>query len=140
MTSRIGTAYTMPRAIFIWPFTRAVDLLYDRIGLCKVLDLLNSSNKVAQTLKRVTSLAFCNLIGLPRSWRTNLKRYRQSPRPSLRVFILKELNAVEGAVWSRLRYSRVFCCLQAVALTSLMTFDPRCALDLLDLSPSLSVT
>ena len=29
------------------------------------------------------------------------KRYRhaQSPRPSLYVFILTELNAVEGAVW-----------------------------------------
>ena len=29
------------------------------------------------------------------------KRYRQSPRSSLRVFILKELNAVEGEVWFR---------------------------------------
>jgi hypothetical protein len=27
------------------------------------------------------------------------KRYRQSPRPSLRMFILKELNAAVGAVW-----------------------------------------
>ena len=29
------------------------------------------------------------------------KRNRQSPRPSFRVFFLKELNAVEGAVWFR---------------------------------------
>ena len=27
------------------------------------------------------------------------KWYRESPRPSLRVFILKELNAAKGAVW-----------------------------------------
>ena len=32
-------AHTMQKAIqliFVWPFTRAVDLLYDRISLCKV--------------------------------------------------------------------------------------------------------
>ena len=70
----------------------------------KYLELLNSSNKVdlvAQTFKRVTSLALCNLIGAPRSWRMDPKRYRQSPRPSLRVFILKEPNAAEGEVWFR---------------------------------------
>ena len=29
------------------------------------------------------------------------KPYRHSPRPSLRVFILKELNTAEGEVWLR---------------------------------------
>ena len=39
VTSCIGPAHTMPRAsqlIFIWPFRRAVDFLYDRISLYKV--------------------------------------------------------------------------------------------------------
>ena len=37
-TSRIGPAHTMPRAsqlIFIWPFTRVMNILYNRISLCK---------------------------------------------------------------------------------------------------------
>ena len=42
VTSHIGRAHMMPRAshgqlIFVWPFIRAVDLLYDQISLCKVL-------------------------------------------------------------------------------------------------------
>ena len=44
------------------------------VAFVKYLELLNSSNKVdlvAQTFKYVTSLAFCNLIGLPKSWRTD---------------------------------------------------------------------
>ena len=39
VTSHVGSTHMMPRAsqlIFIWPFTRAMDLLYDRISLCKV--------------------------------------------------------------------------------------------------------
>ena len=39
VTSRVGPAHTMPQAsqlIFIWPFTRAVDLVYDRVSHCKV--------------------------------------------------------------------------------------------------------
>ena len=51
----------------------------------KYLGLVNLSNEadlVAQTFKYVTSYAFCNLIGPPKSWRTDPKRYRQSPRPS----------------------------------------------------------
>ena len=84
----------MPRAsqlIFIWPFTRAMDLLYDRISLVKYLELLNSSNKVDlvisgrsdQTFKRVTSLAFCNLIGPPKSWRTDPKQYSRAVSQTL---------------------------------------------------------
>ncbi len=34
-------------------------------------------------------------------WIQNGIRQSQSPRPSLLVFILKELNAVEGEVWFR---------------------------------------
>ena len=63
---------------------------------------LNSKSKVdlvGQEFKRVTSLMFCNLIGVLRLWRMDLKWYGQSPRPSLHIFIPKELNAVEGAVW-----------------------------------------
>ena len=72
-----------------------------KLAFIKYLDLglLNSSNKVdlvAQSFKCVTSLSFCNLIGPPKSWRTDPKRYGQSPRLSLRVFILKELNAACG--------------------------------------------
>ena len=42
-----------------------------------------------------------NQISPPRCWRRDSKRYRQLARPSLRVFILKELNAAVGAVWLR---------------------------------------
>ena len=41
------------------------------------------------------------MSGPPKSWHTDPKQYRQSPRPSLRVFTLQELNAAEGAVWFR---------------------------------------
>ena len=50
-----------------------------------------------EVFKYVTSSTFCNLIGAPRSWRTDSFWYRQSARPSLRVFILKELNAAGGS-------------------------------------------
>ena len=63
----------------------------------ELLNLTNKVDLVAQTFKSVTSFVFCNLIGAPRSWCTDPKRYRQSPRPSLRVFILKELNAAGGS-------------------------------------------
>ena len=44
------------------------------------------------------SNSYCNImIGLPKSWRTDSKWYRQSSRPSLHVFILQELNTAEGA-------------------------------------------
>ena len=64
----------------------------------KYLELVKQSRygRSIQTFKRVMSLVFCNLIGPPRSWHTDPKRYRQSPRPSFCVFILKELNAAEG--------------------------------------------
>ena len=70
----------------------------------KYPELLNSKSKVdlvGQEFKHVTSLTFCNLIGALRPWRMDLKWYGQSPRPSLHIFIPKELNAVEGAVWYR---------------------------------------
>ena len=67
-------------------------------------ELLNSKRKVnlvVQEFKCVMPLAFCNLIGPPRLVHVDRKWYRQSPTPSLRVFILKELNAVVGTVWYR---------------------------------------
>ena len=61
-------------------------------------ELLKKVDLVVQKFKCETSLAFCNLIGPPRSVRVDPRRYRQSPRPSLLVFILEELNAEVGAV------------------------------------------
>ena len=94
------------------PASNALFLLLSKLKAFSTIELaferypevLNSKRKVdlvVQDFKRVTSLAFCNLIGPPRSVRADLKWYRQSPRPSLRVFILKELNAAVGAVWFR---------------------------------------
>ena len=89
--SHVAHTHTIPRAsqsILIWPFTRAVDLLCDRISLCKVP---RATKLVEKMFKHVMSHTFCNL----RSWRMDPKWCRQSPRP---VFILKELNtAIE---WS----------------------------------------
>jgi hypothetical protein len=65
-----------------------------------------------EEFKRVTSLAFCNLIGPPRSGCVDPKQYRQSPRPSLRVFILKELNTAVGVVWYRDYSSSILCYLR----------------------------
>ena len=61
---------------------------------------LTSADRVVldgEVFKYVTSSTSCNLIGAPRSWRTDSFWYRQSARPSLRVFILKELNAAGGS-------------------------------------------
>ena len=64
-----------------------------------LVNLSNEADLVAQKFEYVMSYVFCNLIGPPRSWRMDPKWYRQSPRPSLHMFILKELNAAEGVVW-----------------------------------------
>ena len=91
------------------PASNALFLLLSKLKAFATIELaferypevLNSKRKVVQDFKCMTSLAFCNLIGPPRSVRADPKWYRQSPRPSLRVFILKELNAAVGAVWFR---------------------------------------
>ena len=55
-------------------------------------------------LKHVTSHTFCNLIGVPRSWCTDTKRHRQSPRPFLHV-----KNSAEGAVCFKTSPKPVLC-------------------------------
>ena len=83
-----------------------MDLLYDRISLCKVpratklIKQGRSDRSNVQTCD-VTHVLQSAMIGPPKSWRMDPKRYGQSPRPSLRVFILKELNTAEGEVWFR---------------------------------------
>ena len=110
VTSRVGSAHMMPRAsqlIFIWPFTRVMDILYNRISLCKISRTTKlvkqsrsgRSNVHTRDVTRVLQSDWPAKI-LAHGSKTVL-RYRQSPRPSLRVFILRELNAVEGDVWFR---------------------------------------
>ena len=71
-----------------------------------LVNLSNGTDLVAQAFKYMTSHVFCNLIGLPRSWCTDPKWYRQSPRPSLRMFILKELMLQGGVSGLVSRLSR----------------------------------
>ena len=47
--------------------------------LCRII--IQKADLVARTLKYVTSYAFCNLIGPPRSLRTDPKRYSSLPDP-----------------------------------------------------------
>ena len=66
----------------LWTFSIIESAFVKYLGL---VNLSNEADLVAQTFKYVTSHAFCNLIGPPRSWHTDPKWYRQSPRPSLSV-------------------------------------------------------
>ena len=64
------------------------DLLYDRISHCKATELIK------QSLSGHTNITHILQSDRP-AWRMDPKRYRQHPKSSLRVFILKELNIVE---------------------------------------------
>ena len=71
-----------------------------KLAFTKYLGLLNLTNEadlVVQTFKCVKSFAFFNLIGAPRSWRTDPKQYRRSPRPSLHIFIPKRTRCCRGS-------------------------------------------
>ena len=93
----LGSAHTMSRAgqlTLLLLFKRAKTFSVVESAFQRYSELPNSKGKidlVAQEFKRMTSLAFCNLIGPPWSEHADPKRYRQSPRPFLCVFILKEL-------------------------------------------------
>ena len=55
-------AHTMPKAIqliFVWPFTRAVDLLYDWISLCKVP---RASKFAEQSWSGCSNIQICDVI------------------------------------------------------------------------------
>ena len=96
---RRACAHTMPKAKPVGHLRELWTFSMIELAFVKYLGLVNLSNEadlVTQTFKYVTSYVFCNLISPPRYWRTDPIRYRQSPRPSVSVFILKELKCCGG--------------------------------------------
>ena len=89
------------KPVDIWPFTRAVDLLYDRISLCKVP---RASKFVERSQSGRSNVQIRDVIRVLQSdWPAKILAHGSKTAQAvsqtlpLRVFILKELNAAEGS-------------------------------------------